>query len=581
MASAKILIVEAENATVLIWTTDLDMRLAEGGPSGARMPGCSVEQILRGKMTDRLTPTSREVATNAVAKLREAAKRPSDGAEETKTLTLDFICEHGGTARTRARARVLRDFAGEPSGLLWIAEETGESEGTECRNRQRVGAAEDQLGEQRECLQAETALQATRRELEETKAELARALCQRRCTEARLDQLNRQWHSLRKSVTAIASSLDLDILLSTVAREMAELLEVDGCAIFKWDRHADAISLMVDHTATAAARQRPAGESYDLADHPVGRRAIVERGPQQVTADEFAEERIRSAYMEDGNIRSLLVLPLIYQGRLLGLVEIRDCQEERTFPDRTIGLTQMLTIQAASAIENARLYEQARGQIAERELVERELKRSVQEKEALLQEVHHRVKNNLQIISSLLNLRSESSKDPEALQMLRESQDRVRSMALIHEKLYQSQDLKEVEFGSYLRDLTNHLTHSYGTESAGIRLTTRADDVSLSIDKAVPCGLIINELVSNALKHAFPDGREGEITIALRLGSDQHLTLSVADDGVGLPADPGLDTPETLGLQLIQVLTDQMDGTVNVSSSEGKGVEVSIVFPAS
>jgi two-component sensor histidine kinase len=120
--------------------------------------------------------------------------------------------------------------------------------------------------------------------------------------------------------------------------------------------------------------------------------------------------------------------------------------------------------------------------------------------------------------------------------------------------------------------------HAYGTESAHVRLTVTADDVPLSIAKAVPCGLIINELVSNALKYAFPHGRGGEISVALRPGPDQRLILSVADDGVGLPADPGLGSAETLGLQLIQILTDQIDGTLSFSSSEGTGTEVRIAF---
>lgn len=231
--------------------------------------------------------------------------------------------------------------------------------------------------------------------------------------------------------------------------------------------------------------------------------------------------------------------------------------------------------------ELERLYEQAHAEIAQRMRAEGELRRSLQEKEALLQEVHHRVKNNLQVICSLLNLRSESIEDPETLQVLRESQNRVRSMALIHEKLYQSQDLENVEFGSYLRDLTNHLMRSHGAESVHIQLTVAAPDIFLSIDRAVPCGLITNELVSNALKHAFPNGRDGEISVTLQPGPGENLTLSVVDNGVGLPADRDLSREDTLGLQLIRVLTNQMNGTVNLHSSEGHGTEVSITFPIS
>jgi two-component sensor histidine kinase len=285
--------------------------------------------------------------------------------------------------------------------------------------------------------------------------------------------------------------------------------------------------------------------------------------------------------MQKRNIKSLLTLPMSYQDRVIGLVEMRSCQENRVFSDREISLAQMLSTQAASAIENARLYKRAQREIAHRLRAEEELKASLREKEALLQEIHHRVKNNLQVICSLLNLQSRSIEDQDTLRMFRESQDRVRSMALIHEKLYRSQDMARVDFADYLRNLAHHLVRSYGAESNRVKLRMTLDDVPLTIEKAVPCGLITNELISNALKHAFPDGRDGEIHVRLRAGGDQRLTLSVADNGVGLPADTDLDATETLGLQLIKVLNGQLGGTARVQSGRGTGTEVSITFAAS
>jgi two-component sensor histidine kinase len=308
---------------------------------------------------------------------------------------------------------------------------------------------------------------------------------------------------------------------------------------------------------------------------------LAERSARRLTVDELDEDGPELAYMEKRNIKGLLALPMTYQDRVIGLVEMRDCQEKRDFTDREISLAQMLSTQAASAIENARLYERAQQEIAHRMRAEEGLKESLQEKEALLKEIHHRVKNNLQVICSLLNLQLGRIEDSDALRMLRESQDRVRSMALIHEKLYRSQDLARVDFGSYLRDLTNHLMNSYRTESARVGLKITADAVPLSIDKAVPCGLITNELISNALKHAFPNGRDGEIRVRLRSERDQRLTLSVADNGVGLPSDLDLDAAETLGIQLIRVLTSQLDGTARLDSSHENGTEVSITFGAS
>ncbi|HUL62358.1 MAG TPA: histidine kinase dimerization/phosphoacceptor domain -containing protein, partial [Methanocella sp.] len=205
-------------------------------------------------------------------------------------------------------------------------------------------------------------------------------------------------------------------------------------------------------------------------------------------------------------------------------------------------------------------------EIAERKRAEQQMTVSLEEKEVLLKEIHHRVKNNLQIISSLLSLQSGSySGDP--TRMFRESQDRIRSMALIHEKLYQSRDIARIDFAEYVGSLTAYLARSYVTRP-GIAVDVDIAGVALGIDTAIPCGLIINELVSNALKYAFPDGRGGKVRVGLaRAGG--RLALSVADDGAGLP--PGLDfrNAPTLGLQLVNTLVDQLEGSVELDATGG------------
>jgi two-component sensor histidine kinase len=152
-----------------------------------------------------------------------------------------------------------------------------------------------------------------------------------------------------------------------------------------------------------------------------------------------------------------------------------------------------------------------------------------------LKEIHHRVKNNLQIISSLLSLQSRHIQDPRALEVFKEGQSRVRSMALIHEKLYQSKDLARVDFSEYVRNLTAYLFRSYEINSGRVGLKIQVEDVLLAVDAAIPCGLIINELVSNSLKHAFAGGRSGEISITLRPEDEGWLTLIVADNGAVCP----------------------------------------------
>ena len=171
-----------------------------------------------------------------------------------------------------------------------------------------------------------------------------------------------------------------------------------------------------------------------------------------------------------------------------------------------------------------------------RKKAEQQIKESLQEKEVLLREIHHRVKNNLQIISSLLNLQSKQVKDEHALNLLRDSQNRVRSMALIHQKLYDSPDLALLDFAGYLRSLASALFSSYGFGTEGISLKSNVDDIRLDINTAVPCGLIINELISNSLKHAFETG-QGEICVDLHPNDDDTVTLTVSDNGSGFPED--------------------------------------------
>ena len=184
--------------------------------------------------------------------------------------------------------------------------------------------------------------------------------------------------------------------------------------------------------------------------------------------------------------------------------------------------------------------------------------------------------NNL---SSLLNLQSRCIEDQSVLELFQESQNRVRSMALIHEKLYRSQDLARINFAEYIRNLATHLVRSYRANSGPVSLKVDANDVSLSIDAAVPCGLIINELVSNSLKYAFKDGREGEIRIELRSDRDRQVTLIVADNGVGFPKDLDFRYTESLGMQLVNTLTNQLDGTVELHSNGG--TEFKITFTLS
>jgi two-component sensor histidine kinase len=216
-------------------------------------------------------------------------------------------------------------------------------------------------------------------------------------------------------------------------------------------------------------------------------------------------------------------------------------------------------------------------EILERKQAEAQLQASLVEKETLLKEIHHRVKNNLQVISSLLYLQSHALTDPQLQALFRESQDRVRSMALIHEILYRSYDLARIDFADYLEHLVTHLCRSYGVEMHRITLTIEAEPVFLDIDRAIPCGLILNELLTNALKYAFPGDRTGALHLRLRAAPDQVM-LAVRDTGVGLPEGVDVEHTPSLGLRLVHMLTMQLGGTLSLE--RGEGTAWTLTFPA-
>lgn len=194
----------------------------------------------------------------------------------------------------------------------------------------------------------------------------------------------------------------------------------------------------------------------------------------------------------------------------------------------------------------------------------------------MLREIHHRVKNNMQIISSLLRLQSRQIKNRKILDNFNVGQNRIRSMALIHESLYQSRDLAKINFSDYIKRLTTHLLSIYRVGMERIRMNVDVRDVYLDINRAIPCGLIINELVSNSLKHAFPDGKKGEIGVIMSTDKRGRCTLVIKDTGVGFPKDLDFHKTETLGMQLVTDLVSQLEGRINLKR-EG-GTEFRIVF---
>ena len=205
------------------------------------------------------------------------------------------------------------------------------------------------------------------------------------------------------------------------------------------------------------------------------------------------------------------------------------------------------------------------------------IKASLQEKEVLLKEINHRVKNNLQIIINLLSLQSRDIKDEQTLHSFEVSRNRIRAMALVHDKLYESDDLARIDFGQYINSLALDLRSSYGLSSRDVNLNIDVDSILLGVDTSIPCGVIANELVANSLRHAFPGNRPGEISIRFCLADGQYMMV-YKDDGVGFPDDPDIHNPSSMGLTIINALTGQLGG--NIERGRKGGADLIITFPA-
>lgn len=217
--------------------------------------------------------------------------------------------------------------------------------------------------------------------------------------------------------------------------------------------------------------------------------------------------------------------------------------------------------------------------ITERRRAQQHLENALLEKTVLLNEVHHRVKNNLQVITSLLNLQADYAADPRLKAILAESCGRVKAMALTHQLLYERKDFSRIDLGDYLDRLVQSIRSSYRAtgERISLRLVLPGADVQLDLERTIPCGLLVNELVTNAFKHAFKDERRGEIVIEISEGADSLICLSVSDDGVGLPSDSELTQLSSLGLQLVQLFVEQLHGTLAIEREFG--TRFSIRFP--
>jgi two-component sensor histidine kinase len=273
-------------------------------------------------------------------------------------------------------------------------------------------------------------------------------------------------------------------------------------------------------------------------------------------------ERERKEFESEG-IKTLVNVPIMVRQKMIGFLGFDAVHARKTWSEDDIRLLKLIGEIIANALD--------------RKVAEEHLQGSLRDKEALLREIHHRVKNNMQIVNSLLFLQEQAvhdRTDPIALDAFQQSRARIKAMATIHDRLYHSSEFSTIDFEEYLNALVPELLNSYGTGSE-IKIDISAQGIKLGLDAAVPCALIINELITNSLKHAFPRRQTGRINLTMDYESDGTIRLVVADNGVGLPVSEGQQMePKTLGLRLVADLARQLDGSVKMSNVEGTHVQV-------
>lgn len=387
-------------------------------------------------------------------------------------------------------------------------------------------------------------------------------------TQRRVTELN----ALNNISQAVSTELDLETLLNVIGDQVRTIFDVQSTYIAMYDRETEMISLPYMVADNQRVSVEPIRFGEGITSHIIRQRAplILNENTAQALEKLGAKEVGKPA-------RSYLGVPIFVGEQVTGVISIQSTEREGLFDDSNVRLMETIAATVGATIQNAQLYGAMQQEVVTRQRAEEEIKLSLKEKEVLLKEIHHRVKNNLQIITSLLNLQSAQIKDPEASVLFRESQARVRSMALIHEKLYQSKDLARIDFDSYVRDLMVYLFRSYAANSDQIQLHIATNDMFLAIDTAIPCGLIVSELVTNTIKYAFPNGKRGDLFIALGPEDDGHLTLSVRDTGVGFAEGFDWRESDSLGLQLVSTLSSQLHGTIQVDGRNGTSFK--ITFP--
>ncbi|MDX1977815.1 MAG: PAS domain S-box protein [Pseudanabaenaceae cyanobacterium bins.68] len=519
-----------ENTPIGILTLSLNGNFLSANQFGCQIFGHDLPELLDMNLLDLIHPNCLNGTQSLLAEIQT-------GEVNGGTIEQQFIHPSGRLVEAIARIAIVRDHHGQPLHLVAGIEDVTE------RNRTQ------------QYLQA---------------------------------QLQHQ-NLINQITQQVRQSLDLDQVLKVAVEQVMNFFQSDRAIIFQLfaDGQSQIVKEQVKPEFSTTLHLSWLDENFTetvLRHYLQGQPRIVHNVYQDSWSACLQE------FMQTAQIKSKIVAPIIQNVplsdhpnrwqrgdlQLWGLLVVHACVDFRAWQPQEADLLQQVANQLAIALQQANLYHQVQQQLLSTEKLSLQLGKELHQKEILLKEIHHRVKNNLQVMSSLLRLQFRKSA-PEVKLLSEEYQNRIQSMALIHDQLHRSEDLAHIDFYQYVTNLTSNLFQCYGADPKLIKLHLVVKDIFLPLDQSIPLGLIINELVSNCLKYAFPM-TYGNLEIRLML-EDQCLELIVADDGVGIPADLDITTTDSLGMQLVHSLTAQLEGTV--SCDRDSGTRFVLRFPLS
>ncbi len=390
----------------------------------------------------------------------------------------------------------------------------------------------------------------------------------RKLAESQFQEQIKRKSLLREITQKIRLSLDLDTIFETATLEIRQFLKSDRVGIFKFDPDsnfndgefvAESVAAGFDSVVKVPFHDDCFGEQY----------AEAYRYGKYQAVDDIYDSKLLECHiniLKIFQIRANLVMPLLNGEALWGLLCIHQCSAPRHWEPTEIDLIQQISYQLAIAIQQACLYQQVQTELIDKQKLYLRLSTELNQKKILIKEVHHRVKNNLQLMSSLLRMQFRKT-TPELKILLEDYQNRIQSMALIHVQLYRNDDQANINFYDYISDLITNLFHCYGSDRTLIRCQLAVSSIFLPIDQSIPVGLIINELVSNTLKYAFPQGM-GKIDIQLTQTKNEYQ-LIVSDNGIGILPAIDLRNTDSLGMQLVYSLTEQLEGKLIYDNHNG------------